>query len=85
MALLRSGKNYRITFEILNKACRNISSQKLTSITKKIDSKYTWSDIILPSETLQQLEQICNHVRYKSIVYGEWGFDRKALLEEKYL
>ncbi len=24
-----------------------------------------------------QLREICNHARYRHIVYGEWGFDRK--------
>ena len=78
ISILNHGKNYRISFEDLSKACRRLSNQKLGSIAKKVESQYTWSDIMLPSETIEQLEQICNHVKYKNIVYGKWGFERKS-------
>ena len=29
------------------------------------------------SDRLQQLQEICNYVKYRDRVYGEWGFDRK--------
>ncbi|MGC2426487.1 MAG: ATP-binding protein, partial [Nitrososphaeraceae archaeon] len=78
ISILNHGKNYRISFEDLSKACRSLSSQKLGSIAKKVESQYAWNDIMLPSETIEQLEQICNHVKYKNIVYGKWGFEKKS-------
>jgi SpoVK/Ycf46/Vps4 family AAA+-type ATPase len=29
---------------------------------------------------LQQLHEICDCAKHRSLVYGEWGFDRKLLL-----
>jgi SpoVK/Ycf46/Vps4 family AAA+-type ATPase len=35
---------------------------------------------VLPADRLGQLREICNHVKYRDRVYGEWGFDRKLSL-----
>jgi len=35
---------------------------------------------VLPPEQLGQLKDICNRAKYRHIVYGDWGFDRKLSL-----
>lgn len=38
---------------------------------------YAWEDLILERESENLLRQICNQVKYKSIVKEQWGFGKK--------
>lgn len=58
-------------------ACRNQSNQKLGEMAVKIEPRCGFEDIVLPKDTLSQLEEICSHARQAHRVFGEWGFDRK--------
>jgi ATP-dependent 26S proteasome regulatory subunit len=69
-----------ITMADLHSACRAQSNQRLGALTRKIETKYTWDDIVLPSDQMNQLRDICNQAKYRHIVYGEWGFDRTISL-----
>ncbi len=79
-ALLRDPKGGRINNEDLYNGCKAHSNQNLSKLAKKINSFYAWSDIALPNESMQQLRDICNHVHYRQVVFGNWGFDRKLSL-----
>jgi SpoVK/Ycf46/Vps4 family AAA+-type ATPase len=68
---------YGITTGDLYRGCHAQSNQKLSKMARKVVPQYTWADIILPRDEFQQLEEICNYVRYRHMVYGEWGFGRK--------
>jgi SpoVK/Ycf46/Vps4 family AAA+-type ATPase len=70
----------RITMADLYSACRAQSNQKLSTLARNIDPKYAWNDIVLPSDQMNQLREICDQAKYRHIVYGEWGFDRKLSL-----
>jgi SpoVK/Ycf46/Vps4 family AAA+-type ATPase len=59
---------------------RDHSNQKLAALAQKIQPKCRWPDIVLPADRLQQLREICNHVKYRALVYQEWGFDQKLSL-----
>jgi AAA+ superfamily predicted ATPase len=80
LARWRSPDNGKIEAADLYKACRFQSNQKLSTIARKIDSKFQWSDIVLPSDQMEQLKEICNQARFRNIVYADWGFDRKLSL-----
>jgi SpoVK/Ycf46/Vps4 family AAA+-type ATPase len=79
LAAWREGDG-RITADDLHAACRAHSNQRLTALAQKIQPKYVWRDIVLPADRLQQLREICNYVRYRTLVYQEWGFDGKLSL-----
>lgn len=64
----------------LFQACRAQSNTRLCRMGRKIDPKYTLSDIVLPREEKQQLNEILNHVKYRRVIYHDWGFDRKLAL-----
>jgi hypothetical protein len=66
-----------LTMQDLYRACRLHSNQKLASLACKICPTYHWGDIVLPPDRLAQLRDICNYVKYRDRVYGDWGFDRK--------
>ncbi len=78
--LLRSQKDDCVTDEDLLTGCRAQSNQKLTEMAFKITPRYVWSDIVLPSDQKEQLEEICNQFKYWSKVYDEWGFYKKISL-----
>lgn len=61
-------------------AARMQSGQDLANLSRKITPKYIWDDIILPPDQIAQLQEICNQAKYRSVVYGQWGFERKLSL-----
>lgn len=67
----------RINMTDLYTACRSQSNKKLGALAPKIKTRYNWRDIILPADQTNQLGEIVNQVKYRHLVYGEWGFDRK--------
>ncbi|MBD2037648.1 ATP-binding protein [Leptolyngbya sp. FACHB-321] len=72
--------NSQPTLDELFMAARAQSSQILEGLTRKITPRYTWTDIVLPADQLARLKEICNHIRYRHVVYNAWGFDRKLSL-----
>jgi hypothetical protein len=70
----------QLTTAELYEACRLHSSRKLASLGRKIKPHHTWTDIVLPEDRLQQLREICNSMKYRSLVFDQWGFDRKLSL-----
>lgn len=77
LARWRDPENGHLTLDDLYSACRLQSNRKLATLAQKITPHYKWDDIVLPSDRLEQLKEICNYVKYRSLVYDEWGFDSK--------
>ncbi len=69
-----------LTEQDLFAASRAHSNQKLVALATKIVPRYVWDDIVLPPDTVAQLQEMVNTVRQKPLVYGEWGFGRKLSL-----
>lgn len=57
-------------------ACRGQSSGKLDKLAHKITATYDWDDIVLPSDHLGQMREICAQMRHRRVVLETWGFDR---------
>ena len=70
----------QISMVDLVEACRLQSNRKLATLAKKVTPRYTWNDIVLPMERLQQLRELCDSVIHRVKVYEDWGFDRKLSL-----
>jgi len=66
--------------EELYAAARAQAGQGLAALARKVDGHYRWGDIVLPSDRLEQLQEICDQVRHRSRVYDDWGFERKLSL-----
>lgn len=56
------------------------SNRKLVELAQKIEPHYTWDDIVLPSDRLEQLQEICDQVKHRGQVFNEWGFKQKLAL-----
>lgn len=69
-----------ITIKDLFMAARAQSSQDLSLLARKIETRYTWNEIILPPDQLDQLREICSQVKNRYVVYSEWGFERRLSL-----
>ncbi len=70
----------QVNGEDLHAASRLHSNHNLASLARKITPHYTWNDIILPDDRLEQLREVCNQVKHRAQVYDAWGFDRKLSL-----
>ena len=79
-ALWRNPEKGHITMHDFYEGCRAQSNQKLKTLAQKINPKYRWEDIVLPRDQQAQLREITNYVKYKHVVFGDWGFDRKLSL-----
>jgi winged helix domain-containing protein/ATPase family protein associated with various cellular activities (AAA) len=68
------------TVEDLAAAARSQCGHELASLARKIEPRYEWSDIILPPDPKTQLQEICHQAEFRSVVFDQWGFNRKLSL-----
>ncbi|NTU41461.1 MAG: ATP-binding protein, partial [Nitrospirales bacterium] len=70
----------RISAEDIYRACRARSGQRLSVYAKKVRPHYRLSDIVLPEDKMEQVREICNHIKHRHTVYFTWGFEKKLAL-----
>lgn len=70
----------QVTMSDLNAACRLQSNRQLGTMARKITPHFQWEDLVLPPEQKEVLQEICNYVKYRTLVYDEWGFESKLSL-----
>ncbi|HET8782135.1 MAG TPA: AAA family ATPase [Pyrinomonadaceae bacterium] len=63
--------------EELLAAARNQTGLELAALTEKLKPIYRWSDIVLPDDTIAQLKEICQRVKYSHAVLEQGGFGKK--------
>ncbi|HWS90144.1 MAG TPA: ATP-binding protein [Pyrinomonadaceae bacterium] len=68
------------TLEDLFASARAGSRRGLDALARKVEARCGWGDIVLPPDQLSQLKEICQQVKHRHLVYGEWGFERKLSL-----
>ena len=69
-----------ISLEDLKVAARLQSQPRLSTLAQKIETRFTWDDIVLPPDRLAQLREISAQVLFQHVVYDEWGFASKTSL-----
>ena len=79
-AMLREGGDLQVTQADLEAACRAESNSRLLGFARKVESAYSWDDLVLPEAHKSQLGEIIDHIRNHESVYTEWGFSRKHAL-----
>ncbi len=80
LANTRGAPGSMIDAKDLNQACRAQSGGKLPTLARKINPIFAWNDIILPGDCLEQLREVCAHVRHRQRVFSDWGFEGKISL-----
>jgi hypothetical protein len=64
--------------QMLRQACYLQTASELNTLALRLHSDYTLEDLVLPDEHRQQILEACNHVKYKHVVYQQWGFEKKV-------
>ena len=77
--LLGAGDSGVLPLQTLLDGCRAESNRKLADLAIRVPTRFGWSDIVLPSDSLRQLYEIEAHVRHAEVVYDEWGFENQIL------
>jgi SpoVK/Ycf46/Vps4 family AAA+-type ATPase len=70
----------RVTQDDLRTACRLHSNRTLATLAQQVTPRYGWDDIVLPPGPMELLRGIHDRVRYRALVYEQWGFERKLAL-----
>jgi SpoVK/Ycf46/Vps4 family AAA+-type ATPase len=63
--------------KLLAAACRSQIHHKLERLSQKVVSGYSWEDIVLPGDRLDQLREIAGDVKNSHLVYDRWKFGEK--------
>src|SRR5207253_932053 len=61
-------------------AARAQSGAGLAALARNVPPRRRFADIVLPPDRIEQLQEICNAVRYRGVVYDQWGFDGRLSL-----
>ncbi|TFH47138.1 MAG: AAA family ATPase, partial [ANME-2 cluster archaeon] len=80
IALVKNSGESLLSMETLHQGCKAQSNKKLTALARKIEPHHTWNDIVLQEDTKEQLKEVSGYIKYKGIVYTDWGFDKKLSL-----
>jgi AAA+ superfamily predicted ATPase len=78
-ASLRGQDASALTHADFEAAARAQSNQSLQRRAQKVTAVHTWQDLVLPPRTLQQLREVCAAEKYRSVIYADWGFDRRLM------
>jgi hypothetical protein len=58
-------------------ACLTSARPRMDFLAQRLQPKATWDDLVLPAEEIDLLRQIAEQVRQRSIVYEDWGFNKR--------
>jgi hypothetical protein len=58
-------------------AVRRQIRTNLSALASPVNTTQRWSDLVLPEEPKQLIEEIILHARFRTRVFEEWGFGRK--------
>jgi MoxR-like ATPase len=77
---LQDGRPDVVTSTALHAAARAQSRPRLGTLATKVEPRFGWSDIVLPSRSMRQLREIYSAVQLRARVYAEWGFEERHAL-----
>lgn len=58
-------------------AARSQSDTQLRQLASQVRTIHTWEQLVLPRLIVTRLKQIASAIRYRYLVYEEWGFDQR--------
>jgi hypothetical protein len=77
LAALRDSPGAEPTPQDLLEAGRALTTPQIGRCAIRIEPRYSWPDIVLPNEKLQQLRRIAAWMKHRRLVHREWGYGRK--------
>jgi hypothetical protein len=70
--------DWPVSFDTLAAASRAQTQHELGALAAKVDPGHTWDDLVLPDAGLDQLVELCGHIKHDGLVFDRWGFARKV-------
>ena len=67
-----------ISQEILLRVCREYVVHRLDERATRINFNFTFDDLVIDEDQKNILISACNYIKYKNIVYDQWGFKDKV-------
>lgn len=58
----------------LFEAARTQTRVNATSLTMRTPTSHGWDDLVLPDATLRQVREVAAAIKYRTVVYDDWGF-----------
>lgn len=81
LAVDRAGlRGDAIGLQDLEHACHTGAHVPQSGLTRRIEPRHGWSDLVLPPAQLSQLRALCSQATHRATVYGVWGFERRLSL-----
>jgi hypothetical protein len=77
IAASRDGVAAAPSFEDVLTAGRTMMSPRLDRFALRVEPRYEWSDLVLPSEKIHQLRHIAGWLKFRRTVHRDWGFGEK--------
>ena len=78
--LSKEQPTHALESQILFGAARAQSDQNLGTLAVKVNTVHTWEDLILPRSTRSRVKEVTAAIKYRHVVYSEWGFERRITL-----
>jgi AAA+ superfamily predicted ATPase len=67
----------KLVQEDLYAGCRAVSGRGLAAVADEVVQCAAWQDLVLPSDSMAQLHELCSTVRGRAIVLDRWRFGDK--------
>jgi len=66
----------QLNANVLSQAASGIAAPNLGGLARKIETRDSWSDIVLPEAQVKQLYEIAAHVKRAQVIFEQWGFEK---------
>jgi hypothetical protein len=77
LAVLRDPSDATPSTQDLLEAGRALTTPHLGHLASRVEPRYTWPDIVLPPDKVQQLHSIAAWMKFRRVVHRDWGFGLK--------
>jgi len=67
----------RPTTSDLMAACRSLHGHRVGALARTLAPRYGWDDLVLPPDKKAMLRELCVHLRHRSRVLDDWGYEQK--------
>jgi SpoVK/Ycf46/Vps4 family AAA+-type ATPase len=74
---LRDPSNPRIGISDLTESARLMLQHRLGTVARRITPGFSWSDLLLPDDTMDGIREMLSFAKHRSFLLDEWGFDKK--------
>ncbi len=58
-------------------AAQTVVAPAAGGLARRVEARHDWDDLVLPSDALSLLKELCARTRYQATVLDTWGYGRK--------